>query len=97
MAVSPGVPPDRINTTADGNGVRRYGVRSAAQAQADTPEIGERIAGLAAAGRIVIPIARAYPLDRVQDAYRDLGTRHVRGKRVLHVMSPQRRSALPAT
>ncbi|MDR7320799.1 MULTISPECIES: NADP-dependent oxidoreductase [Catenuloplanes] len=96
VAIALGVPPYRINTIADGNAIRKYGVRSAAQEQADTPEIWERIAGLAATGQLVIPITRAYPMDQIQDAYRDLGTRRVRGKRVLHVMSPERRSGLLA-
>ncbi|WP_203755062.1 NADP-dependent oxidoreductase [Actinoplanes cyaneus] len=97
VAIALGVHPYRINTIADGNGIRRYGVHSAAQEQADTPEVWQELARLVAAGRIVIPIARAYPLDQVEDAYRDLATRHVRGKRVLHVMPPERRAALPAT
>jgi NADPH:quinone reductase-like Zn-dependent oxidoreductase len=36
-------------------------------------------------GEITIPIAAGYPLERVRDAYRDLATRHVSGKRVLAV------------
>ncbi|WP_229068601.1 NADP-dependent oxidoreductase [Actinoplanes sp. DH11] len=95
-AIALGVPPYRINTIADGNGIRKYGVHSAAQEQADTPQIWEQLARLVAAGRIVVPIAQAYPMDRVADAYRDLATRHVRGKRVLHVMAPDRRAGLPA-
>ncbi|MEU4556931.1 NADP-dependent oxidoreductase [Actinoplanes sp. NPDC023936] len=96
IAIALGVPPYRINTVADGNGVRKYGVHSDAQEQADSPQIWDELARLVAAGRIVVPIAQAYPMDRVADAYRDLATRHVRGKRVLHVMAPDRRAGLPA-
>jgi NADPH:quinone reductase-like Zn-dependent oxidoreductase len=95
-AIALGVPPYRINSIADGYAVRKYGTHFAAQEDANTPEIWTVIAELMAAGRIVVPIARAYPLDEVQAAYRDLATRHVRGKRVLHVMAPQRRAELEA-
>ena len=72
-------------TIADGRAVQRYGVHSAAQEQADDPAIWARLAALAAKGEITIPIAAVYPLERVRDAYRDLATRHVSGKRVLAV------------
>ncbi|MFI9413954.1 NADP-dependent oxidoreductase [Nocardia gamkensis] len=84
-AISLGVSPDRINTTADGRAVQRYGVHSAAQEQADDPAIWARLAALAAKGEITIPIAAVYPLEHVRDAYRDLATRHVSGKRVLAI------------
>ena len=93
-AVALGVPPYRINTIADGHAAQQYGTQTAAQEQADSPQIWAELAALVAAGKIVVPIARAYPLDQVRDGYRDLVTRHVRGKRVLHVMAPQRRAEL---
>jgi len=42
------------------------------------------LAALAASGGLDIPIARAYPLSEVKDAYRALADRHTRGKIVLH-------------
>jgi NADPH:quinone reductase-like Zn-dependent oxidoreductase len=36
-----------------------------------------------AAGELEIPIARAYPLSEVRDAYRELEQRHTLGKIVL--------------
>ncbi|WP_201295362.1 MULTISPECIES: NADP-dependent oxidoreductase [Nocardia] len=84
-AIALGVGPDRINTTAEGRAVQRYGVHSAAQEQADDPVVWARLAALVAKGEITIPIAAVYPLERVRDAYRDLATRHVGGKRVLAV------------
>jgi NADPH:quinone reductase-like Zn-dependent oxidoreductase len=36
-----------------------------------------------ARGLLEIPIARTYPLDEVQDAFRELERRHTRGKIVL--------------
>ncbi len=94
-AIALGVPPYRINSIADGYAVRRYGTHHAAQEDADTPEIWSAVAELVASGRVVIPIARAYPLEEVRLAYQELSSRHVRGKRVLHVMTPQRRAQLP--
>lgn len=84
-AIALGVRPDRINTIADGGAVQRHGVHSAAQEQADDPVVWAALAALAAKGEITIPIAAVYPLERVRDAYRDLATRHVSGKRVLAV------------
>jgi NADPH:quinone reductase-like Zn-dependent oxidoreductase len=42
-----------------------------------------QLAGLLAAGRLEIPIAKVYPLAQVRDAYRELEQRHTRGKIVL--------------
>ena len=42
-----------------------------------------QLAGLLAAGRLEIPIAKVYPLAAVRDAYRELEQRHTRGKIVL--------------
>lgn len=72
-------------TIADGRAVQRYGVHSAAQEQADVRRSGPGWPALAAKGEITIPIAAIYPLELVRDAYRDLATRHVSGKRVLAV------------
>ncbi|WP_232234590.1 zinc-binding dehydrogenase [Actinoplanes sp. N902-109] len=41
------------------------------------------MAGLVADGRLELPIAATYPLDRVVDAFTDLEKRHTRGKIVL--------------
>jgi NADPH:quinone reductase-like Zn-dependent oxidoreductase len=38
---------------------------------------------LVASGAVEIPIAAAYPLDRVGDAFAELERRHTRGKIVL--------------
>jgi NADPH:quinone reductase-like Zn-dependent oxidoreductase len=39
--------------------------------------------GVKAAGRLEVPVARAYPLAEVQDAFREVERRHTRGKIVL--------------
>jgi len=52
---------------------------------ASTPQAGvlAQLAGLLAAGRLEIPIAKVYPLAEVRDAYRNLEQRHTRGKIIL--------------
>jgi NADPH:quinone reductase-like Zn-dependent oxidoreductase len=41
------------------------------------------MAELVASGRIEIPIAATYPLERVRDAFAELEARHTHGKIVL--------------
>ena len=94
VALALGVPAQRINTIADGRAVQRYGVRHQAQEQADTPQVWQQLAQLIARGRLRIPVAASYPMAEVQQAYRDLASRHVRGKRVLHIASAARRAEL---
>ena len=92
VALALGVPAQRINTLADGRAVQRYGVRHEAQEQADTPQVWSELAQLITQGRLRIPIAATYPMEQVQQAYRDLAARHVRGKRILHIASAARRA-----
>ncbi|WP_029111982.1 NADP-dependent oxidoreductase [Mycobacterium sp. URHB0044] len=87
MAVDLGVQPHRINTLIDFDAVRRFGVHSDAQEQADTPHVWSALADLVAGGDIKVPIAEVYQFttDHVRQAYRDVGTRRVTGKRVLRI------------
>ena len=87
MAVDLGVRPHRINTLIDFDAVRRFGVHSDAQEQADTPQVWSALAELVARGDIKVPIAEVYRFttDHVRQAYRDVGTRRVTGKRVLRI------------
>jgi NADPH:quinone reductase-like Zn-dependent oxidoreductase len=41
------------------------------------------LAGLIAVGELEVPIAATFPLDQVQEAYRQLATGHILGKIVL--------------
>lgn len=93
LVISLGVEPGRINTLIDQEAVRRFGVHSDAQEQADTPDIWAELAGLVARGDVTVPIAAVYDFttEGVRQAYRDVGTRHVSGKRVLRIM-PARQS-----
>ena len=87
MAVDLGVQLHRINTLNDFDAVRRFGVHSDAQEQADTPQVWSALAELVAHGDIKVPIAEVYQFttDHVRQAYRDVGTRRVTGKRVLRI------------
>lgn len=89
MAVDPGVPPHRTNTLIDHEAVRRFGVHSEAQEQADTPQVWSALAALVARGDLTVPISEVYRFTTVEvrHAYREVGTRRVTGKRVLRIMS----------
>ena len=80
--------PDRINTLIDQEAVQRFGVHSDAQEKADTPRIWAELAHLVARNDITVPIAAVYDFttEQVRQAYRDVGTRHVSGKRVVRIM-----------
>jgi len=51
--------------------------------EAANADVLAQLAGLIAAGRLEIPIAKVYPLAQVREAYRELEERHTRGKIVL--------------
>ena len=83
LAIELGVRPQRINTISDFAAVERLGVQGqGTHAVASAPLLAE-IAELAADGGLEVPIAGSFPLDRVRDAFRELGERHTRGKIVL--------------
>ncbi|MEV6557935.1 NADP-dependent oxidoreductase [Nocardia sp. NPDC051756] len=84
IAVEIGVPVERIDTIINFAAVEKYGVKADGNAAAGTIDVLTELADLAAAGTVEVPIAGAYPLDQVQDAYRELEQRHTRGKIVLH-------------
>jgi NADPH:quinone reductase-like Zn-dependent oxidoreductase len=84
VAIELGISADRIDTIINWAAVEKYGVKAEANAEAGTIDVVAELADLAAAGTIEVPIAAAYPLDQVQDAYRELEQRHTRGKIVLH-------------
>ena len=83
LALDLGVEPSRIDTIANFEAVEKYGVKgegSAAGAGAGTLAL---LAGLIATGELEVPIAAAYPLALVRDAYRRLESGHILGKIVL--------------
>lgn len=83
LAADLGIPPERIETIIAYQKAQELGARTQGSADAATREVLADLATLVADGRIEIPIAATYPLDRVADAFEALEQRHTRGKIVL--------------
>jgi NADPH2:quinone reductase len=79
LAVELGISRDRIETIISFQKAQELGTKSAGSADASTREVLTEMADLVASGRIEIPIAATYPLDRVRDAFAELEKRHTRG------------------
>ena len=84
LAVELGVRPERINTIRDWQGAAKVGARTYGEGSAASAVVVGELARLAARGELVVPIARTYPLEQVQDAFRELEQGHTHGKIVLH-------------
>ncbi|WP_206506245.1 NADP-dependent oxidoreductase [Streptomyces chrestomyceticus] len=80
-ALKLGVAPERISVVADGPapppGVRKTGALDA------EPGALERIAEAVHRGEITVPIAAAYPVERIREAVTTQAQRHVHGKIVI--------------
>jgi len=83
LAIELGVAPERIDTIIDWDAAERHGVRTEGNMAGARPEVLAELADLIAAGRLEVPIAATYPLDRVRDAYREIARGHTMGKVVL--------------
>ena len=83
MAIQLGVALTRIDTVIDFAAAAKYGVKTEGNHEAANADVLGQLAGLIAAGRLEIPIAKVYPLAQVREAYRELEQRHTRGKIVL--------------
>jgi NADPH:quinone reductase-like Zn-dependent oxidoreductase len=83
LALKLGVAANRIDTIIDFAAAAKYGVKTEGSHEAATADVLAQLAGLLAAGRLEIPIAKVYPLAQVREAYRELEQRHTRGKIVL--------------
>jgi NADPH:quinone reductase-like Zn-dependent oxidoreductase len=83
LAIGLGVRPERIDTIADFEGAAKYGVKTDGNAAGASAEVLGELAGLADKGLLEVPIAAVYPLEQVQDAYRELEHGHTLGKIVL--------------
>ena len=79
------LPPEQVNTIADFEAVKRFGVQSKGGSDAATAAVLAELADLIAKGELEVPIAGVYKLDDVRDAFRELELRHTRGKLVLKV------------
>ena len=78
-----GVDPARIDTITRFDAVAKYGVKAEGNAVGASAGTLSELAGLIAAGELEVPIAAAYPLTRVRDAFAELAKGHTRGKIVL--------------
>ena len=83
LALRIGVPADRINTVIDFEAAAKFGVKSDGSQAASNITVLAELAGLIAAGKLDIPIAKTYPLDEVREAFTELEKRHTQGKIVL--------------
>ena len=83
LALELGVEPSRIDTIANFEAVAKFGVRAEGSAAGASAGVLAELAGLIAAGQLEVPIAATFPLDCVQDAYRQLARGHILGKIVL--------------
>jgi NADPH:quinone reductase-like Zn-dependent oxidoreductase len=83
LALKLGVAKNRIDTIIDFPAAAKYGVKTEGNHEAANAEVLTQLAGLLAAGRLEIPIAKVYPLAEVREAYRELEQRHTHGKIVL--------------
>ena len=83
LAVTLGVRPERINTIRDWQTAAKVGARTYGEGSAACAVVIGELARLAARGELEVPIARTYPLDQVQDAFRELEQGHTHGKIVL--------------
>jgi NADPH:quinone reductase-like Zn-dependent oxidoreductase len=83
LALSLGIEPSRIDTIANFTAAQQYGVKADGNGAGASAAALAELAGLIADGKLEIPIAAAYPLAGVRDAYRELEHGHTRGKIVL--------------
>jgi NADPH:quinone reductase-like Zn-dependent oxidoreductase len=83
LALELGVRPERIDTVADFAAAAKYGVKAEGNAAGASPAVLAELAGLVERGLLEVPITAVYPLEKVQDAYRQLEQGHTLGKIVL--------------
>jgi NADPH:quinone reductase-like Zn-dependent oxidoreductase len=83
LAIELGIARDRINTIVDYPSVAKHGVKSEGGAAAASAATLAELAEAIAAGNLVVPIQRAYPLEDVRAAFAELEAGHVAGKIVL--------------
>jgi len=83
LAVTLGVPPERINTIIDFAGAQKYGVRTDGSSAATSRETLASVANMIAWGELIMPLTAIYPFAMVREAYVELARRKARGKIVL--------------
>ena len=83
LALELGVDPNRVDTIADFQAAQKWGVKTDGNAAGASAVVLAELAALIEDGKLEVPIARAYPLERVRDAFAELERGHMRGKIVL--------------
>jgi NADPH:quinone reductase-like Zn-dependent oxidoreductase len=83
LAIELGVAPERIDTIVDWDVAARVGAKTDGNMVGASAAVMAELAGLIAAGELEVPIAAAYPLSQVREAYGELEHRHTLGKIVL--------------
>jgi len=83
LALELGIATSRIDTIVDFPAVQKYGVKSDGGAAAASAATLADLAKAIAAGDLIVPIQRTYPLDDVRAAFSELEAGHVAGKIVL--------------
>jgi NADPH:quinone reductase-like Zn-dependent oxidoreductase len=83
LALELGIARDRIDTTVDFPAITKYGIKGEGGAAAASAATLAELAEAIAAGDLVVPIQRTYPLDGVRAAFTELEAGHVAGKIVL--------------
>jgi NADPH:quinone reductase-like Zn-dependent oxidoreductase len=83
LALELGIATDRIDTIVDFPSIEKYGVKGDGGAAAASAATLAELAKAIAAGDLVVPIQRTYPLDDVRAAFTELEAGHIAGKIVL--------------
>jgi NADPH:quinone reductase-like Zn-dependent oxidoreductase len=84
LALKLGVPANRIETIIDFAAAQKHGTKMAGSMSPDDPaQVLAELADLIAKGKLELPIADVYPLERVRDAFREVERGHTHGKIVL--------------
>ena len=83
LAVELGVVPSRIDTIIAYEAAAEVGAKTDGSMAGTSVDVLAEMADLVASGRIVVPIAAAYPLERVAEAFAEVEQRHTLGKVVL--------------
>lgn len=84
LGLSLGIQPDRINSIVDYDAAETFGISTVGGGGKTAAELTQLATELAD-GSLRLPIRASYPMDQVQDAYRELETGHGLGKVVLTI------------
>jgi NADPH:quinone reductase-like Zn-dependent oxidoreductase len=83
LALELGIARDRIDTIVDFPAIEKYGVKGEGGAAAASAATLAELADAIAAGDLVVPVQRTYPLEDVRAAFTELEAGHIAGKIVL--------------